>query len=46
MIDKIDIGSYADDSTPSSAGKKNNVTETQNCKRHQSDFLNGSIKMA
>ena len=35
MIDNIDIASYADDNTPYSVGK-----------RHQSNFLNGSVRMA
>ena len=40
MIDIIDIASYADDNTPYS------VTWKQSYKRHQSNLLNGSMKMA
>ena len=43
MVDNIDIASYAYDNTPYSVGKSQGDLKT---KRHQSNFSNGSIKMA
>ena len=47
MIDIIDIASYAGDNTPYSVRiTPYSVTWKQSYKRHQSNLLNGSMKMA
>ena len=44
MIDTIDIASYADDNTPYSVGKNQDLKK--NCKRHQLNyFVNGYMRM-